>query len=55
MTVEEVQAKMAELKLQIQGLVQEFEMATGCIVHSIPIYPGFQVGPVTVDVKVQIP
>ena len=54
MTVEEVRAKMAELKLQIQGLVQEFEMATGCIVHSIPIYPAAG-KPVTVDVKVQIP
>jgi hypothetical protein len=55
MNVEEVQARTLAISKQITALVQFFEEATGCIVHSLPILPASGTVKTTVTVKVQIP
>jgi hypothetical protein len=57
MTVLEVQAAALAMAKQITALVQSFEEATGCIVHSLPVQPAVVSGTVKaiIHVKVQIP
>ena len=52
MTVQEIQAAAAAMAKAITVLVQEFEAASGCHVHSIPVT---EAKPTRVSVKVQIP
>ena len=55
MTVTEMQTAMIGLTGQITTLIKNFESATGCIVHSVPVRPGDALGPVTAQIKVQVP
>lgn len=55
MTVAEVQAAADALAKQLTTLAQEFESATGCMLHSIPLIAATKAAPVQVRVKVQIP
>jgi len=55
MTVEEIKALALAMAATFTAQVQEFEAATGCIVHSLPIRPAIGKTPVMVEVKVQIP
>lgn len=54
MTTEEALALSKTLAQQIQVLVQTYETATGCFVHSIPVVQRSATAPATVDIKVQI-
>jgi hypothetical protein len=55
MTIAEVQAAIAALKQQMTELAQQFELSTGCKIHSIPVRPATPTTAVEVDIKVQIP
>ena len=55
MTVPEVQVASEVLAKAMTSLAQEFETATGCVLHSIPIIAATKTQPVQVRVKVQIP
>jgi hypothetical protein len=55
MNVAEIQKAAAALAAQITALVQSFETATGCLVHSLPVRPASGKIPTSVEVKVQIP
>jgi hypothetical protein len=52
----QIQAARAELEKQVTALVVAFEQSTGCIVHSLPLYPSATGRtPVKVEVRVQVP
>jgi hypothetical protein len=53
-TVDEVKLLSHALGMAIERLVQEFEMATGCYIHSIPVTQAVGGKPLSVIVKVQI-
>ena len=55
MNVLQIQAARAELEKQVTALVVAFEQSTGCIVHSLPLYPSAGRTPVKVEVRVQVP
>ena len=55
MNVAEIQALRTSLAAKISALIQDFETQTGCIVHSVPVFPAEDKTPTSVIVKVQIP
>ncbi len=55
MTVDEVRAATAVLAAEITTLAQQFEAATGCSIHSIPVKSKSETGkPTACQVKVQV-
>lgn len=55
MTITEVQEATKVLIELLTKMVRDFEVATGCIVHSIPVVPASENVGAIVKVKVQIP